>query len=52
MSEFDVAVVGYGPTGATLALALGRCGHRVVVFERSDALLRLIVSLRASHVSA
>ena len=40
MDSFDVAVVGYGPTGATLALALGRCGHRVVVFERSDALLR------------
>ena len=49
MSEFDVAVVGYGPTGATLALALGRCGHRVVVFERSDAPYSMP---RACHLDA
>ncbi|MFZ9628443.1 MAG: FAD-dependent monooxygenase [Ilumatobacteraceae bacterium] len=35
VSTYDVAVVGLGPTGATMALALGRRGHRVVVFERS-----------------
>lgn len=33
--EFDVAIVGYGPTGASLAVALGRQGLRVVVHERS-----------------
>ena len=31
---FDVAVVGYGPTGLIAASALGRLGHRVVVIER------------------
>lgn len=33
----DVAIVGFGPTGAALALALGRQGLRVVVHERSAA---------------
>ena len=32
--DFDVAVVGYGPTGLVLSSLLGRAGHRVVVFER------------------
>ena len=30
----DVAVVGYGPTGQSLSLLLGRLGHKVVVIER------------------
>lgn len=37
MSEiptFDVAVIGYGPTGATAANLLGRLGLNVVVIER------------------
>ncbi|PBC45255.1 3-(3-hydroxyphenyl)propionate hydroxylase [Rhodococcus sp. ACS1] len=33
-ADFDVAVVGYGPTGLVLSSLLGRAGHRVVVFER------------------
>ena len=31
---YDVAIVGYGPTGATLANLLGQQGLRVVVLER------------------
>lgn len=32
--DYDVAVVGYGPTGELLAILLGRLGYRVGVFER------------------
>ncbi len=31
---FDVAIVGYGPVGAVLAILLGQRGRRVVVLER------------------
>jgi 2-polyprenyl-6-methoxyphenol hydroxylase-like FAD-dependent oxidoreductase len=31
---YDVALVGYGPVGAALAILLGQHGHRVVVLER------------------
>ena len=41
MSEFDVAVIGYGPTGMTLAGLLGQRGHRVVVLERYQGLYNL-----------
>jgi len=41
MTDFDVAVIGYGPTGMTLAALLGQCGHRVVVLERYDGLYNL-----------
>lgn len=34
---FDVAIVGLGPTGATLANLCGEWGLRTVVFERSTA---------------
>ncbi|WP_336672161.1 bifunctional 3-(3-hydroxy-phenyl)propionate/3-hydroxycinnamic acid hydroxylase MhpA [Tsukamurella sp. USMM236] len=33
-TEYDVAVVGYGPTGLVLSSMLARAGHRVVVIER------------------
>ena len=33
-TEYDVAVVGYGPTGVTAANLLGAAGLRVVVLER------------------
>lgn len=35
--QFDVAIVGLGPTGVTLAHVLGRAGLQVVVYERSTA---------------
>jgi 2-polyprenyl-6-methoxyphenol hydroxylase-like FAD-dependent oxidoreductase len=38
---FDVAIIGYGPTGQALALALARAGHSVVVIERHRELYPL-----------
>ncbi|MBU2698602.1 bifunctional 3-(3-hydroxy-phenyl)propionate/3-hydroxycinnamic acid hydroxylase [Pimelobacter sp. 30-1] len=40
-NEYDVAIVGYGPAGLVLASALGRAGHKVVVFERWPGLYGL-----------
>lgn len=42
----DVAIVGYGPTGATLANLLGLCGVRTVVLERER---ELVLQPRAVH---
>src|SRR4051794_7835557 len=39
--EFDVAIVGYGPVGATLANLLGLSGLKVVVFEREQSIYHL-----------
>ena len=39
--QFDVAIVGYGPTGATLANLLAQCGITVVIIEREAAMYRL-----------
>ena len=38
---YDVAIVGYGPVGAILALQLADAGLRVVVVERSTAVVDL-----------
>lgn len=40
-NEYDVAIVGYGPAGLVLASALGKAGHKVVVFERWPGLYGL-----------
>jgi NADPH-dependent glutamate synthase beta subunit-like oxidoreductase len=39
--DLMVAVVGYGPTGMTLAALLGRLGHRVIVLERYSSWLSI-----------
>lgn len=38
---FDVAIVGFGPVGATLANLLGRLGVSTVIFEREGAAYHL-----------
>lgn len=47
LGPFDVAVVGYGPTGLALAYWLGSAGHNTVVIERWPDLYALP---RAGHV--
>jgi 2-polyprenyl-6-methoxyphenol hydroxylase-like FAD-dependent oxidoreductase len=37
----DLAIIGYGPTGMTLAALAGQLGHRVAVFERYTGLYHL-----------
>ena len=37
MEDFDVVVVGYGPTGGVLGHLLGLCGIRTLVLEREAA---------------
>jgi glycine/D-amino acid oxidase-like deaminating enzyme len=41
LTEVDVAIVGYGPTGQTLAALLGQAGWRVGVYERWPSLYTL-----------
>lgn len=40
-TDFDVAVVGYGPTGQVLSILLGQLGYRVAVFERFPSIYDL-----------
>lgn len=49
MEQYDVAIVGYGPTGAALAHLLGQCGLSVLVLERESAAYHLP---RAVHFDA
>ena len=39
--DYDVAIIGYGPTGMTLAALLGQLGRRVLVLERYTGLYNL-----------
>ena len=45
-AEFDVAIVGYGPVGATLANLLGQAGLSAVVLEREPSVYH---QPRAAH---
>lgn len=47
--DWDVAIVGAGPTGVVAASLLGRAGRRVVVLERADRIYDLP---RAVHLDA
>ncbi|MPY55663.1 bifunctional 3-(3-hydroxy-phenyl)propionate/3-hydroxycinnamic acid hydroxylase MhpA [Streptomyces spongiae] len=49
---YDIAVVGYGPTGLTAASLLGRLGHRVVVCERWPGLYGLPRLTHIDHEAA
>jgi 3-(3-hydroxy-phenyl)propionate hydroxylase len=48
-TEVDVAIVGYGPVGQTLAALLGRAGHRVAAFERFNEIYRLPRAVHIDH---
>ena len=39
--DVDVAIVGCGPVGATLAIALGQQGVRVLAIERETSIYHL-----------
>ena len=39
--NFDICIVGYGPTGATLANLIAQCGLSVVVIEREPKMYQL-----------
>lgn len=48
-SVFDVAIVGYGPVGQSLATLLGRRGIGVVVFDRQEGLFPLPRACHLDH---
>ncbi|WP_185878908.1 bifunctional 3-(3-hydroxy-phenyl)propionate/3-hydroxycinnamic acid hydroxylase [Variovorax sp. MHTC-1] len=45
----DVAVIGFGPVGASLAALLGRRGRRVAVFDKSDQVYPLPRAFALDH---
>jgi 2-polyprenyl-6-methoxyphenol hydroxylase-like FAD-dependent oxidoreductase len=47
--RYDVAIVGYGPVGQTLAILLGQCGWRVGVFEKQPAPYPLPRAVHLDH---
>lgn len=49
MTDIDVAIVGYGPVGQSLATLLGRLGWSVVVFDRQPGLYPLPRACHLDH---
>ena len=47
--DYDVAIVGYGPVGQTLAILLGQRGWRVGVFEKQPAAYPLPRAVHFDH---
>lgn len=47
--DADVAIVGYGPVGQTLAALLARAGQRVAVFERFQEIYRMPRAVHLDH---
>jgi 3-(3-hydroxy-phenyl)propionate hydroxylase len=45
----DVAIVGFGPVGASLAALLGQRGHRVAVFDKSTEIYPLPRAFALDH---
>jgi len=41
VNRYDLAIVGYGPTGMVLAALMGRQGHSVIVFDKYRGLYNL-----------
>ncbi|HVO23617.1 MAG TPA: bifunctional 3-(3-hydroxy-phenyl)propionate/3-hydroxycinnamic acid hydroxylase [Candidatus Margulisiibacteriota bacterium] len=48
-SRYDIAIVGYGPVGQTLAILLGQQGWRVGVFEKQPASYPLPRAVHFDH---
>ncbi|MFM9927257.1 bifunctional 3-(3-hydroxy-phenyl)propionate/3-hydroxycinnamic acid hydroxylase [Variovorax sp. H27-G14] len=46
---FDVAIIGFGPVGASLAALLGRRGRRVAVFDKSEHIYPLPRAFALDH---
>ncbi|MFT4268654.1 MAG: bifunctional 3-(3-hydroxy-phenyl)propionate/3-hydroxycinnamic acid hydroxylase [Xenophilus sp.] len=49
IETFDVAIVGFGPVGASLAALLGQRGHRVAVFDKSTKIYPLPRAFALDH---
>ncbi|MNK96804.1 3-(3-hydroxy-phenyl)propionate/3-hydroxycinnamic acid hydroxylase [compost metagenome] len=49
MNRFDVVIVGFGPTGATLANLLAGRGHRVAIVDKSADIYPLPRAITADH---
>ena len=49
LESFDVAIVGYGPVGQTLAILLGQQGWSVGVFEKQPAPYPLPRAVHLDH---
>lgn len=47
--SFDVAIVGFGPVGASLAALLGQRGRRVAVFDKSESIYQLPRAFALDH---